>query len=109
MTKQFPIIKKDSAQLALNKTESLLKITDKILANRAGYALIHADAWLDELIAWANEFNLPDYNPNAERNTGFPRNKPEILSLQSLYFSLSSIKYFPESIGKLSNLTITSI
>ncbi|MCX7066197.1 MAG: hypothetical protein NTW85_00615 [Methylococcales bacterium] len=44
--------KKDSAEVALQKTTSLLSITNKILANRANRTLVVSDdAWLDELIA----------------------------------------------------------
>ena len=41
--------KKDSAEVALQKTTSLLSITNKILANRANRTLVVSDdAWLDE-------------------------------------------------------------
>ena len=59
--------KKDNAGLALQKTGSLLSVTEKILANRTQKTLAASDdAWLDELIAWADENNISDYSFNEE-------------------------------------------
>ena len=93
--------KKDSAELALHKTRSLLSITNKILANRANRTLVVSDdAWLDELIAWAVENDFPEKQ--------FPRDKQAILALTELHLGpwVSELTRLPESIGKLTNLTM---
>ena len=56
--------KKDSAAVVLQKTQRLVHITNKILANKANRDLaVSDDAWLDELIAWADElfYSAPNY------------------------------------------------
>ncbi len=55
------------------------------------------DAWLYELIAWANKNNIPKYK--------FPRDKQAILALTTLYLYSNQLTELPESIGKLTNLT----
>ena len=50
------LIPKESTDLALHKTESLLGITDKILANKT--LAVNDDAWVDELIAWAKTYRI---------------------------------------------------
>ena len=90
--------KKDSAEVALQKTTSLLSITNKILANRANRTLVVSDdAWLDELIAWAVENDIPEKK--------FPRDKQAILALTELHLELIELTRLPESVGKLTNLT----
>ena len=69
--------KKDSAEVALQKTTSLLSITNKILANRANRTLVVSDvAWLDELIAWADENNI-----GADK---IPREMERLMQLRSI-------------------------
>ena len=104
--------KKDSAELALQKTTSLLSITNKILANRANRTLVVSDdAWLDELIAWAVENNIPDYyfDEGWECWLGFPRDKNAILALTKLILYDNQLTKLPESISKLTNLTELSL
>jgi Leucine-rich repeat (LRR) protein len=105
--------KKDSAEVALQKTTSLLSITNKILANRANRTLVVSDdAWLDELIAWADEHNISECYSSAffKHRLGFPRDKQAILALTELHllgkFELTEL---PESIGNLTNLTKLSL
>ena len=94
--------KKDSAEVALQKTTSLLSITNKILANRANRALVASDdACLDELIAWAVENDIPEKK--------FPRDKQAILALTELHLVFFELPKLPESIGKLTNLTTLAL
>ncbi|MCK4494413.1 MAG: hypothetical protein KAU26_10170, partial [Methylococcales bacterium] len=83
-----------SADLALQQAGSLLSVTDRILARRS---LVESDAWLDELIAWADE--------NGISEDKFPRNKQKIQTLTKLNLIFCGLKEIPDSIGKLSNLT----
>jgi len=80
--------KKDSAEVALQKTTSLLSITNKILANRANRTrVVSDDAWLDELIAWAVECGIPEYfyeDKFYKEWRGLPRDKTQILKLTEL-------------------------
>ncbi len=104
--------KKDNAGLALQKTDSLLSIIDKILANRTQKTLVvNDDVWLDELIAWADENKIPDYyfDDECECWRGFPRDKQTILALTGLYLWDNKLTKLPESFGKLTNLTYLSL
>ncbi len=106
--------KKDNASLALQKTGSLLSITDKILANRTQKTLVvNDDAWLDELIAWADENEILEYGYDEYEYgiywRGFPRNKQEVLELTSLSLSKNLFSELPESIGKLLNLKVLAL
>ncbi len=104
--------KKDSAGLTLQKTGSLLSIMDKILANRTQKTqVVNDDAWLDELIAWADENKIPDYYFDDEYECwrGFPRDKQAILALTGLYLWDNKLTKLPESFGKLTNLTYLSL
>jgi hypothetical protein len=55
------------------------------------------DAWLDELITWADKNNISKYK--------IPRDKRAILALTTLYLYDGKLTELPESIGKLTNLT----
>ncbi|MFI3219356.1 MAG: leucine-rich repeat domain-containing protein [Methylococcales bacterium] len=70
------------------------------------------DAWLGELIAWADENNIPDYYFDKNRSNswrGFPRDKQTILALTELNLWGDQFTELPESIGKLTNLTKLSL
>jgi Leucine-rich repeat (LRR) protein len=104
--------KKDSAGFALQKTGSLLNITDKILENRTQKAVVESDAWLDELIAWADEQAIPDYYFYEHEEfdfvkywRGFPGNKTQIVQLTELNLCDCQLSYLPKAFGKLTNLT----
>ena len=56
MSDNKQLIPKDSAALALSKTQSLLRITDKILARKtSAIQEIPDNSWVDELISWAKK------------------------------------------------------
>lgn len=59
------------------------------------------DAYLDELIVWADENKITD---GVERDS-FPRDKQAILALTELHLWSYDFTNLPESIGKLTNLT----
>lgn len=94
----------ENSGLALHKTRNLLSITDKILASKR--LAVVDDAWLDELIAWADENNFPDYcfHENYEFWYCFPRDKQAILAMTTLNLIENHLEP-PESIGNLTNLT----
>ena len=96
--KNLPKIIENSG-LALHKTRNLLSITDKILASKR--LAVVDDAWLDELIAWADENNISEEQ--------FPRDKKEILNLTGLGLHGNQLTELPESIGKLTNLTMLQL
>ena len=91
--KNLPKIIENSG-LALHKTRNLLSITDKILASKT-LAVID-DAWLDELIAWADENELSEDK--------FSRNKQAILKMSELCLSWSFLTKIPVSFGNMTNL-----
>ncbi len=64
------------------------------------------DAWLDELIAWADKNKIPDYHFKNRFWLGFPRDKQVILSLTTLMLIDNNLTTLPESIGKLINLRV---
>jgi internalin A len=92
--KHFPK-KIENLELALHKTRNLLSITDKILASKTLADI--DDTWLDELIAWADENNIPEEE--------LPRYKRAILALTMLGLDNNQLTEIPESVGKLTNLT----
>jgi internalin A len=92
--KHFPK-KIENLELALHKTRNLLSITDKILASKTLADI--DDTWLDELIAWADENNIPEED--------LPRYKRAILALTMLGLDNNQLTEIPESVGKLTNLT----
>ena len=99
----------ENSGLALHKTRNLLSITDKILASKR--LAVFDDAWLDELIAWADENDIPDYyfDDESESWYGFPRDKQQILAMTELALSSNELTELPESIGKLTNLTMLCV
>ncbi|MSR16736.1 MAG: hypothetical protein EXR89_02930 [Methylococcaceae bacterium] len=98
--KNLPKITVNSG-LALHKTRNLLSITDKILSSKR--LAVVDDAWLDELIAWANFFKISKKR--------LPRNKQEILKMTRLNLARmrKKLTYLPESLGKLTNLTVLDL
>lgn len=65
------------------------------------------DAWMDTLIQWANENNLKElqnFDSPAYKQTGFPRNKSQFLSMEYLHLPNANISYLPTELGKLKNL-----
>ena len=100
--KHFPK-KIENLELALHKTRNLLSITDKILASKT--LAVSDDAWLDELIAWADENGIQEYSYVKDYGwIGFPRNKQELLAITVLDLFNNALTELPELIGKLSNL-----
>ena len=92
-----------SAGLELQRAKSLVKLTDGILGGDR--SLTKRNAWLDELIAWADENDIPE--------KFFPRNADEILGLKRLFLEFhpalilcipSRLLFIPDSIGNLTNL-----
>ena len=66
------------------------------------------DGWLDTLIEWANKNDLAEFQNYstvpAYSQIGFPREKNQLLFLESLYIPKSGISYLPPELGKLQNL-----
>jgi len=79
---------------ALQRAKSLLKLTESILGG--GSSLTVRNAWVDELIAWADE--------NGISEKYFPRNADEILGLEQLDWPFHKLSHPPDSIGNLTNL-----
>jgi Leucine-rich repeat (LRR) protein len=52
--------------------------------------------WLDELIAWADKCDLPEFS--------IPRDREKILAMESLHISMYASIELPDSIGNLTNL-----
>ncbi len=72
---------------------------------------IRDDAWLDELIAWADENEIKDYYFDELYDCwiGFPRDKKAILNLTELHLKDNQLSKLPESIGNLTNLTTLNL
>ncbi|MDD9855846.1 MAG: leucine-rich repeat domain-containing protein [Gammaproteobacteria bacterium] len=79
---------------SLQQAKSLLKLTDSVLGGDR--SLTSRDAWLDELVAWADENRIPE--------KVFPRDADAILALRLLNLYGRELSYLPESIGNLTNL-----
>lgn len=66
------------------------------------------DKWVNVLIEWANDNDLEAFKNYstvpAYPQTGFPREKNQLSSLESLYLPKSGISYLPPELGKLTKL-----
>ena len=84
---------KGNTEIALRKAADLLRITDSILTLN--------DTWFNELIDWADEYEVPEYI--------FPRDKKNLLIIDDLQLWEYQFTRIPESIGKLGHLTKLSL
>ena len=66
------------------------------------------DSWVDILIEWANENDLATFEDYSDvfsySQKGFPREKNQLLSLESLYIPKSGISHLPPELGELKKL-----
>jgi len=79
---------------SLQRAKSLLKLTDSILGGDRSLGV--RNAWLDELIAWADE--------NGIAEDVLPRDADKILALKVLDLAQCELSCIPNSIGSLANL-----
>jgi len=79
---------------SLQRAKSLLKLTDSILGGDRSLGV--RNAWLDELIAWADE--------NGIAEEVLPRDADKILALKVLDLAQCELSCIPNSIGSLANL-----
>jgi Leucine-rich repeat (LRR) protein len=86
----------DGKDLALKKANRLLSITSKILESNT-MSVVENENWLDELIAWANENEVP--------TDRFPRDKNKIKNLTELILAGEMPEYIPHHIDIHTNLT----
>lgn len=71
------------------------------------YEINKNDSWMDVLIQWADDNNLKelqDHDAFAYKQTGFPRNKNQFLSMDCLHIPDSNISYLPAELGNLKRL-----
>ena len=100
-----------NSKLTLDKTKSLLKITNNILTKKTSKDL--ADySWIDRLWRWADENNIPDlqwvenylYKIGGYWE-GIPRDKNKLLNLKSItLYDNYNLTELPEEICNLINL-----
>jgi len=66
------------------------------------------DSWMDVLVKWANENNLAELqdldSPAYYKQTGFPRNKNQLRSMEYLHLPNSNISQLPPELGNLKKL-----
>ncbi|MEI6066969.1 MAG: leucine-rich repeat domain-containing protein [Methylococcaceae bacterium] len=65
------------------------------------------DSWMDVLVQWANENNLAelqDFDSPAYKQTGFPRKKNQLRSMEYLHLPNSNISHLPPELGNLKKL-----
>ncbi len=82
-----------STELALHRAKTMLALTDGILG---GNRSMVSDAWLDELIAWADATGISEES--------LPRDKQKILALTELWLGFNRLTTLPASLGNLTNL-----
>ena len=80
------LVPKSSTEIALRKAGDLLRIADSILMLN--------DSWFNELIEWADEYEIPEYI--------FPREKKNLVILDELQLWEYQLTRIPESIGTVS-------
>ena len=93
MKRNTHLVPKGNTEIALRKAADLLRITDSILTLN--------DTWFNELIDWADEYEVPEYI--------FPRDKKNLLIIDDLQLWEYQFTRIPESIGKLGHLTKMSL
>lgn len=70
----------------------------------SGAAFSGDSEWIQELVSWANDCNLPQLEPFASpayRQTGFPRDGAGLASLECIHLPGCGISSMPESIKNL--------
>jgi len=85
---------RNQGNLTLKRAKSLIKLTDSILGRDRSLSL--RDAWLEELVAWADE--------NGIAEEVLPRDADKILALKVLDLAQCELSCIPNSIGSLANL-----
>ncbi len=93
---------KQDSKLALNKSQNLISITNKILNDKLD---LLDDSWIQKLWNWADEFNIDDLFMNDEyMDIGLPREKKKLLSLETLSLENYNITYIPKELFNLNKL-----
>jgi len=96
MSNNLPIIHQDTS-LVLAKSNSLIRITNKILTSKRFLPQEVIEEWIRVLWEWADECNIP--------SSHFPRDKEKLLALTQLNFFNMKIESIPKEFGELTQLT----
>jgi WD40 repeat protein len=95
VNKNLPAIKQN-AQAVLVKSNNLMNITNKILANKASIPEEVIEEWIRALWEWADEYNIP--------NSHFPRDRTKLLALTQINFFKMKLESIPKEFGALIHL-----
>jgi len=107
MKDNLPSIKQNS-QVVLQKTKSLIALSNKILSNQK-YELENED-WMERLWQWADENSIEDLEQTINKLgeeciTGLPKNRKDLLRLTQLDLGGYDLQTLPKEIVKLTHLT----
>jgi len=98
---------KQNTSLTLEKADSSLGITKKILSTTSILRPINIEQWMETLWDWADDNNISDLEW-IERYGGYysgiPRDKNLLLNLTQLYLCGYKIREVPKEIGNLTSL-----
>ena len=107
--KQKALVTTPNTSLSLKNAKQLMLVTEHILNAKA-----LADPkilWLSELVLWAAEQGISDYqyNPQLARWQGFPHRNKDILQLKQLDVRGNHLTELPLAIGRLQRLTLLDV
>lgn len=94
------LVKHNSKRLITSKGRSQISLTTNIIkaaaTSRASSQALVDDSWIEKIWEWADKFGIG--------NDSIPRNRVDLLKLESIRIVCSDIYLLHESIGNLSNL-----
>ena len=102
---------KQNSKLALNKSQNLISITNKILNNKLD---LLDNSWMQKLWDWADENNIPNIEDSDIKNLeeherhlywkGIPRDEKKLLNVTSISLSNCNLRKLPTVLFYLTNL-----
>ncbi len=97
---------RENTGVALSKSKSFMNVIKNIFNNKV---IVDDDSWIQELLDWADEHNIPEkwmqYGDDDGFWDGLPRDKNVLLALDSLSLTNYEIEKIPKEIGNLNNLS----
>ena len=95
-----------NTQMTLNKSKSILGITQNILKPKKSVLAVLNKSWMIQLLRWADKNNIPElqYYKNGDYWAGLSRDKKILIKVIELDLILNNLQDIPKEIGNLVSL-----